>query len=156
MTCEIWEENLNALVDGELKGEEREKTLLHLSQCPTCQKEKEILVFLKKGSASSRNIPAMPQNLPQEIISSLKLKESLSSQNQNPRFFRLALIGSLGFATAIAFFLLRTRQLSTPPSQAVSLNWMLAAHNEYAMSLPLSQAELALPSVNQDSGKAGG
>jgi anti-sigma factor RsiW len=156
MTCEIWEENLNAFVDGELKGEEKEKTLLHLSQCPSCQKEKELLLLLKKGAASANHIPATPQSLGQEIISSLKSENFPPKRNPNPRPFKLTLIGGLGFAAAAAFLVLRSRLFPAPPPEPVSLNWILAAHNEYAMSLPLSQTELALPSFDKNSGKAGG
>ncbi len=156
MTCETWEENLNALVDGELKGDEKEKTLLHLSQCSSCQKEKELLLLLKKGTASAKYIPATPPSLAQEVISSLKPKNASPAPNQNPWAFRFTFIGGLGFAAAMTLLTLRSRLFPATPKEPISLNWMLAAHNEYAMSLPLSQSELALPVIASKSEKAGG
>jgi anti-sigma factor RsiW len=144
MTCEVWEENINALVDGELKGTEKEKTLIHLEKCPTCQKEKEILLLLKRGAASIEYIPAMPESLGQEIISSLKRKEIPQTRLKHAWPLRLSLVASFGFAAAMALLLFKTQFLHKP-SREPSLSWILAAHNEYAMSLPLSQTELALP-----------
>ncbi len=148
MTCEVWEENINALVDGELTGTEKEQTLMHLAQCPACQKEKEILLLLKKGAASTEYIPAMPESLAQEIISSLKRKERPQNQIKHAWPLRLSLTLSFGFAAAMALLLFRSRFFPKPSSEP-SLNWILAAHNEYAMSLPLSQTELALPRAEE-------
>lgn len=148
MTCEVWEENLNALVDGELSGTEKEKTLIHIAQCPACRREKEILLLFKKSAASVEHIPAMPESLGQEIISSLKRKELSQTRLKRAWPLRLSLVASLGFAAAMALFLFKF-QFSHEPSRGPSLDWILAAHNEYAMSLPLSQTELALPGVEE-------
>ncbi len=153
MTCLLWEESLNAFVDGELQGSEKEELMSHLRSCSACQSERELLSALKQSVGAALPCPQTPPELSMELLK--KASEMGRLKAKSVRFawpFSWGL--GLAFAAAvIALGLGISRQIHPP--QEVSLDWILAAHNEYAMSLPLSQQELSLPR-REESVRTGG
>jgi anti-sigma factor RsiW len=143
MTCPLWEDQLNAFVDGELHGSEKEDLIHHLRSCAACQRGRELLVIIKQSVSVAIPCPQTPPELSMELLR--KAAEIKRPSLKEPRFtWPLSWGLGLAFAAALIAFGLGIFQ-RPPQKQELSLNWILAAHNKYAMSLPLSQQELALP-----------
>lgn len=156
MTCHSQEERLNAFVDGELKGSEKNEFALHLKNCGNCRKEIAILSALKKSVGASLSCPETPTNLSAKIIAALEMRRPKEKNRPMRPALAHPFSWGMGLVFAMAMLMIATGIFKkNHPDNSVSLDWILAAHNEYAMSLPLSQGELALPRAERTRGFGG-
>ncbi len=67
MTCELYEEQISALIDHELRDEEAEMLFVHLSACPTCRRSLQSVMDLR--SDLGEQVPPMaPKELDETIL----------------------------------------------------------------------------------------
>ncbi|MBL7191691.1 zf-HC2 domain-containing protein [bacterium] len=62
-TCEEYEMNLSAMIDGELHGDELTETIKHLGECPECMKTLGIYQAMQEEINRHYQPDAVPDNL---------------------------------------------------------------------------------------------
>ena len=147
MSCQEIEELLSAYVDREVRSEEKKTLERHLKFCLDCQRR---VSWLGKLKEVVRQVPSPP--IPSELYETL-LGEA--AQRRSPK--SQALLGSslLRYSLATVFAVVVVFILSgfpTGSSKDLSLEVLLAAHNQYAVTLPFAPKEVIISSFIDSTG----
>ena len=85
MTCELYEEQISALIDHELRDEEAEILFLHLSTCGTCRRSLRSVLDLR-ADFSEQVPPMAPKELDEKILKRTRLAHRASKDRRAIRF----------------------------------------------------------------------
>lgn len=140
MPCEAFEDLLSAFIDGEAAASEAARAREHLAGCRSCRRHVEILQAMK---AASRNdsLPKMPEDLRRTLLTEARRRDAA---RQRPslwswRPLRYGLASALACASLLVVVAVRQSHKDEVP-----IDVLLAAHNRYAMSMPLAGNEKVL------------
>lgn len=143
MPCEAYEETISALIDEEASPSEQVRLRDHLAGCVPCRRYVEILKGFKSVSGAAPAL-AMPDDLRRRLIGEAR---RLQAAAQRPSIWNWKLVG-YGAASALAFAsLLLVYQAKNSSKDDVPLDVLLAAHNRYAMTMPLAGHEKVLADI---------
>lgn len=67
MTCEMYEEQISALIDHELKDEETEVLFAHLSTCRSCRRSLQSVLDLR-SNLGEQAPPMAPKELDEKVL----------------------------------------------------------------------------------------
>lgn len=130
MNCTEIEELLGAYVDRQTLPGEEAQVALHLAECPSCLRQARWLSAAKAGIAA---LPAVevPADLGAGILARMKQERAMPM----PWYRSVGPIWKGAAFAAVAGVLAVTR-LALVPSDELPLDEALAAHDEYALTLP--------------------
>ncbi|MDE2312994.1 MAG: zf-HC2 domain-containing protein [Elusimicrobia bacterium] len=155
MTCVECRENLSAYADGALNFPERQAIGGHLEACPSCRAELDFIQSMKAAVAGLPS-PRMPADLKAALLAEAKRRTRRESFWPSlwtlPAFRYPAAALAACFAALLVVYAVGRRDRG--PS--ISLNAMLVAHEEYALSRPLAPADIIysrLPEQIESSGE---
>jgi anti-sigma factor RsiW len=154
MRCKKYAELISAFVDGELGRGEKDVLEAHLSVCPACARRLRFFTASKRVAAFSA-VPEMPSELTAALLQEASKRRSRKSfwnrlfgswefPGLRPLVFGPAFFGSAAAALAAAVLIFVWNR---GRSESVPLDWMLAAHSEYELTMPLSQASEIVPNL---------
>ncbi len=143
MSCEMMRELLEAYADRQASAAEAAQVESHLESCAACRKG---LRWIAASKIAIRQVetPAMPKDLKRALL------EEAARRQPAVQMGWLRILCELwqkhpwqaGLATACAAAaVLLIARLSGPRSETLPLDVVLAAHNEYARTLPLANEE---------------
>lgn len=159
MSCQEMEELLSAYVDRQASGEEEAAVARHLEYCGDCRREVRLLGAIKRGVGRVPS-PVIPQDLRAALLGEARRVEALSRRGLWRRLARewSAVFGKpLGWGLAAAFAAAGVAivvRISSPGDE-IPLEVMLAAHDEYAMTMPLAPRELILSDLPEPAAAGG-
>jgi anti-sigma factor RsiW len=146
MMCDEMKMKLEAYADGQARPAEARETQAHLDSCAECRATLKWIVA-SKAAVRSRALPPLPADLKANLLAEARRVQA--ARRPGPfegilRFWRERpwQVG-LAFAGAAAAVMLAAR-LSGGRAEVVTLDAMLAAHNEYERTMPLSSQEQLL------------
>jgi anti-sigma factor RsiW len=148
--CQDMGQLLEAYADEEVTAAERKIVSLHVHSCPLCRKK---LRWIEATKASLRGVaaPAMPADLKRTLLDEAARHRRAK---EVPGFLgRLQGIWhtrpwEIGFAAAFAATaLIVAARLSVGETVVLPLDSVLAAHNDYVRTMPLSSQDQLLPEV---------
>ncbi|HVA67275.1 MAG TPA: zf-HC2 domain-containing protein [Elusimicrobiota bacterium] len=155
MTCGQCRENLSAYADGALGPAEKTSADAHLAECAQCRAE---LRFIQSAKAAIAGVPAprLPADLKQTLLAEARRRTRQESPRPSfwsvPAFRYPAAALAATFAALIA--ILAVSREDRRPS--ISLDAMLAAHEEYALSRPLAPADIIYSRLPEQVETSGG
>ncbi|MDE2236908.1 MAG: zf-HC2 domain-containing protein [Elusimicrobia bacterium] len=137
--CERMNELLGAWLDGAATAEEAGAVGAHLASCAACRAQVRWLKALKAGVGACD--VEMPARLKASLLARARAADRRRALRRRLREAAAALhrpLAVLGLAAAFAAVLLvlRARRVDTIP-----VSEMLAAHDSYALTLPLANQE---------------
>ncbi len=138
------EELLTAFADGAATSDEAARVSRHLESCADCARE---LRWLKAGKAALAALPrpALPPELRAVLMNEAKKRQRTRLKEFLSWLTEASLPRGLGLAFAAAtVFLLAGR------SEEVPLEDLLAAHEEYAATLPAAPRESSFWEVSDE------
>jgi anti-sigma factor RsiW len=154
MTCPD-KELLSAFADGELASSEAHGVEDHLKECGRCRSRVKTLRALKAAVSAAAPSPAMPEDL-RRVLQGMAARPAASGWK---RFFHELGAGWAGAATAAAFSLAAVlavvwvvRQRPPDRQEELPLEMLLAAHNQYARTMPLAPEEGLVAGMPEEEG----
>ena len=81
MDCKQCRENISAYIDGELDGVTMLELYQHLSQCPLCRKEHEVILKLRGRCAAVEDVE-LPSDFCERVMSSLRKEVSVNTMKK--------------------------------------------------------------------------
>lgn len=149
MECSGFEELLSAYADGEVSLEERGALAAHLRGCLDCRRELELLRTMKTAVKEAAS-PPIPETLSAALLQEARKQRGYAAGRAAPWAGVRRSLGlswaTLSFAAAAAAVL--ALRLSLGRAQDIPVDLMLVAHNEYALTMPLSPQELILSDLS--------
>lgn len=133
MNCREMDELLNAFIDGQASAGERRLVARHVEECRACGQKLRLVVGIK---ASVRKLQAPPA--PAALKAALR-REAAKRRKAAwswPALPRWGLAAAFAAAAAVVVFVLAPSREEEVPVDA-----LLAAHSEYALTMPLSPSE---------------
>lgn len=97
-SCEEYQVNISAMLDGELRGEELSDTIKHLAQCQDCMAVLKSFGSLQDRVGADSVPPPVPGNAWREISEKTSPKQKAVSLPFRPRVFKV-----IGIAAAFVF-----------------------------------------------------
>ena len=155
MTCGQCRENLSAYADGELSPAEKISADAHLAGCAACRAE---LGFIQSAKAAISGVPSprMPESLKQTLLG--EAGRRARQESPRPSFWSVPAFRYPAAALAATFaallVVLAVNRENQRPS--ISLDAMLAAHEEYALSRPLAPADIIYSRLPEQVETSGG
>ncbi len=150
MKCNEMKDLLEALADGQAKELEKKTALAHVESCTACAKT---LRWLSASKTAMRSVPLpdMPADLKSNLLAAARsadaARANAAAAGPWAFFERLWSVRpwqfGLAFAGAAAAVILIAR-LAANRSDVLPLDAVLAAHNEYERTMPLSSQEQLL------------
>lgn len=145
------EELLEAYADEEVSAAERKRVSTHLHSCPLCRKKLR-WIAASKASVRGAAVPAMPADLKRALLDEAARHRRAKEPGLWERageFWRTR-PWEIGFAAAFAATaLIAAVRLSVGETQPLPLDAVLAAHNDYVRTMPLSSQDQLLPDVSE-------
>lgn len=141
----------SAYADGETAPAESRKLKEHLESCKGCSRKLRSLQA-QKSSLASAAVPAMPADLSAKLrgLSDTMPREAAEEEVSSwtrwlgeikAGLSRPASAFSLAAVVCLAFFLWAKNSGVFLPRLEVPVDLLIAAHNQYALTLPLAPAE---------------
>ena len=135
MRCDQIEEVLSAFADGEASAGERRLVAGHVADCRECARKLRLMSGMK-ASVKKLGVPPAPAEL------KARLRRSAAGRRKAawPGLFTLPAVRwglASAFAAASLIVILRVRNAD----DNVSVELLLAAHTQYALTMPLSPSE---------------
>lgn len=87
-TCEAYQTNISALIDGELRGAELTETIRHLAGCKTCMAQFESFQWLQEQIETELNSPASPREMWDEIVAETTPKRRTTFIRFRPTIYK--------------------------------------------------------------------
>ncbi|OGR87868.1 MAG: hypothetical protein A3J74_06335 [Elusimicrobia bacterium RIFCSPHIGHO2_02_FULL_57_9] len=143
MECRELKELLSAYADGQASSEEQVLLLAHLEGCPACRRELKLFQTMKTALRRVCS-PAVPADLRAALLAQAARRRSKPTP-----WLKRAPVGvgfSLAFAAAV--LAIGVEQFESRQADSISVDAMLAAHNEYALTMPLCPQELVLSDLS--------
>ena len=145
MKCRQDRNVLSAYIDGELEPGQTAELKRHLESCSSCRAETQAFSTLKTAIAGLP-LPVSPSDLTQSLLDEAarafpspwrRMVSGITSPFREPSArYASAAIAAAGLAVLAVAIASRLR------TQTVSIDLMLAAHDEYALSRPLAPEEM--------------
>lgn len=136
MKCERMKELLSALVDDQLGRREALVVERHLQECRECRKDAKLLALMKSAAKRSGTVSA-PGDLKANLLAEAKRRRAAA---EPPSLRRAPLpVFGFGFAAAFAAAAALVVFVARGPEETIPVDFMLAAHDEYALTQPLAQ-----------------
>jgi anti-sigma factor (TIGR02949 family) len=155
MKCEDIEALVGALLDGELSPSEAERARRHVETCARCGRRAKLVAALKKAVRRAP-APAAPPELKAVLLAQARAIRARRAEPRSAPWRSVWLRPSgIGAAAALAFAAAAVVVLARRPQQVVPIDWMLAAHDEYALTMPLSPAAQLSPRLAERLAEAG-
>lgn len=143
MNCDKMDELLSALVDDELDAREARVVERHLQGCRECRQKAKVLAAMKGAAKRAGRVEA-PADLKEALLAQARRRAPAPA----PRT-AFALPGyRAGFAAAFAAAVAMVAVLaSRGPEETIPVDFMLAAHNGYALTQPLAPVDALTPAL---------
>lgn len=153
-------ERLNAFVDREGGAQELAEVSAHLAACPGCRRSARALAAAKRAVAGLPS-PAMPAELRAALGNlAARARREPAPEGWAPAWRAALRTPSFGVsfaAAALAACLLWLRGQELGPAQVeVPVDLLMAAHQQYALTLPLSAPEELMSAMPERLAAAGG
>ena len=145
MSCDNFEEKISAFVDRELNEVETAEVSAHLETCAGCRGEVRLLEKMK-SAARGISGPPMPDSLRQALLAQARKsqrREAFSLWGWLAAQWRVPSI-RYGAASAFAAASIVFAVFSSGRNEELPLDVLLAAHDQYSMTMPLAPAETVL------------
>jgi anti-sigma factor RsiW len=143
---------LEAYADEEISAAERKRVSLHVHSCPSCRKKLR-WIEASKASVRAAAAPSMPADLKRALLDEAARHRRAK---EVPGFIgRLQGLWhtrpwEIGFAAAFAATaLILAARLSVGETVVLPLDSVLAAHNDYVRTMPLSSQDQLLPDASE-------
>ena len=143
MRCEEMPDLLSAVVDGEAGVRERALVDDHLSDCAACRRELRLLRGMK-AAIRPVDSPPIPAGLKAALLREAARRKPSVARGVWPGLAERLRVRPLRYGLAAAFsaaVLLIALRFSAGRDEEVPLAAMLAAHDDYALTMPLAPRE---------------
>lgn len=144
MKCERMDELLSALADDELDAREALVVERHLQGCRACREKARRLSALK-GAVRRAAAEDAPDGLKDALFAAAGRRRAAAPAPARPAPWALA--PRWGLAAAFAAAAVAVVVVARPRDETVPLDFMLAAHDAYAMTMPLAPVEALTPDL---------
>ncbi len=116
MNCRTAQSQLSAFADGELTGAQMMRLNHHLSECPTCQSELDMVLEVKFALASLQVVAPRPE-LKDRLLSAIEAEQARKTVRVHPAasFFATAAAAA---ALVFVFLQVQRTQISVNSSSA--------------------------------------
>lgn len=145
MSCDKFEEKISAFVDKELSDSDAEEISRHIEACGRCRRE-ALVQEKMKSVARTIKAPPMPDSLRQALLAQaakIQRRETFSWWRWLAAQWQIPSI-RYGAASAFAAASIAFAVVSSGRDEELPLDVLLAAHDQYSMTMPLAPAEAVL------------
>lgn len=145
MSCDNFEEKISAFVDKELSPSETVSVARHIETCAQCHREVRLLGKMKSVARGIAG-PAMPDSLRQTLLAQARKSQRREAFSLWRWLCAQWQIPSIRYGTASAFAAasIALAVVSSGSNEELPIDVLLAAHDQYSMTMPLAPAEAVL------------
>jgi anti-sigma factor RsiW len=147
MPCKDFEDALSAFADGRCEPAERTLVESHLTSCGDCRTYLRWVQGLKKA-VGRIPMPSAPEDLNAGLTkrhNNIPLTLPSPQRKEGRHWILPRLSWGLAAACAGLAVIFALRHYQAPPR--LSVDWMLAIHNQYQLSIPAPSKELAFSNL---------
>ncbi len=140
MTCPD-HEGLSAFLDEEDAGTPRDEIQRHVESCSACRRTLRAM-RASQVAMSALSVPAMPEDLAERLSAmSLPTQGRPILEGIGAGFFNRRSVVALAFAACLVLAVWARREGFLVPRLELPADLLMAAHNQYALTMPLAPSE---------------
>jgi len=154
-------EALSAYLDGEAEAPEARALAAHMEECSPCRSRINVLKALKAAVSAAVPVPPMPDDLRRALQGMVRRPEPWWKriiEEAGAGLMRPAAALSFSMAAVLALTWVVRNRRDERRLDELPVETLLAAHNQYALTMPLAAEEriIAELPVESDDDSAGG